>query len=90
MYVSILAAVSFVAFCLYVSDKNRAKRGAYRISEKVLLSVSFFGGAIGGICAMKLVRHKTKHWYFKVVNVLGIVWQVALAVYIFMTRVVML
>ncbi len=90
VYVSVLAMMSLVTFCLYVSDKNRAKKGAYRISEKVLLSVSFFGGAIGGICAMKLVRHKTKHWYFTAVNVLGLVWQVALAVYIFMTRVVML
>ena len=87
IYLLILFLIGLVNFCLYASDKMRAKNGLWRIPESVLLSVSFFGGAIGGLCAMKLVRHKTKHWYFTAVNVLGLLWQVALAVYIFRTRV---
>ena len=90
VYLLILAVVSLVSFYLYVSDKMRAQNGLWRIPEATLLAVSFFGGAIGGLCAMKLVRHKTKHWYFTAVNVLGLLWQVALAVYIFMTKVLML
>ena len=30
----------------------------------VLLSVGFFGGAVGALLGMKLFRHKTKHWKF--------------------------
>ena len=40
-----LAAVSVIAFILYGADKSRARRGAWRIPEKVLLGFSFFGGA---------------------------------------------
>ena len=75
IYLIALAFVSFVTFCAYAVDKGKAKRGEWRISEKVLLLLSFFGGALGGCCAMHLVRHKTKKWYFHFVNLLGLVWQ---------------
>ncbi len=47
-------------------DKSKAKRGAWRIPEKVLFFVSFLGGSIGTWAGMYLFRHKTKHWYFVV------------------------
>ena len=78
-----LAAMSAAAFCLYASDKKRAKKDMRRIPEKVLLGVSFLGGAIGGYAAMFARRHKTRHWYFHAVNLLGIAWQVALLVVLF-------
>ena len=76
------ALMSIVTFALYAADKHKATTGAWRIPEKVLLLMSFLGGAIGGFLAMQLVRHKTKaeHWYFTVVNLLGIAWQVAAAI----------
>lgn len=74
----VFAVISVVAFALYGADKSRAKRGAWRIPEKVLLGFSFFGGAVGGLLGMCLFRHKTRHWYFWLVNVVGIVWQAAL------------
>lgn len=52
----VLAVMSVAAFVLYGSDKAKAKRGAWRISEKVLLSVSFFGGSVGGLAGMLLFR----------------------------------
>lgn len=73
----ILAAVSLAAFIVYGADKSRAKRGAWRISEKALLGLSFFGGAAGGLLGMVLFRHKTRHWYFWAVNFLGLAWQAA-------------
>ena len=73
------AAISFITFILYGADKSKARRGAWRIPEKVLLGFSFFGGAVGGLFGMNLFRHKTKHWYFWAVNVLGLVVQIALA-----------
>jgi uncharacterized membrane protein YsdA (DUF1294 family) len=47
-----------------------------------LLGLGFFGGAIGAIAGMELFRHKTKHWYFWVVNILGLLWQAALGVFL--------
>lgn len=72
-----LAAVSLAAFILYGADKSKARRGAWRIPEKVLLSLSFFGGAAGGLLGMVLFRHKTRHWYFWTVNFVGLAWQLA-------------
>ena len=63
-YIGYLVGVSLVAFFAYVIDKGKAKRGAWRIPEKVLLTLSLIGGATGGYVAMNLVRHKTQKWYF--------------------------
>ena len=78
IYGILLAVISAVAFILYGADKGRAKRGAWRIPEKVLLGFSFFGGAPGGVLGMLAFRHKTRHWYFWAINLLGIAWQAAL------------
>lgn len=78
IYLSVIAAMSAIAFVLYGVDKSRAKRGKWRIRESVLLGTGFFGGAVGALLAMKLFRHKTKHWYFTVINLLGLIIQAAL------------
>ena len=74
--------MSVLALLAYVVDKVKAQRGAWRIPEKVLLSLSFFGGAMGGYLAMNTVRHKTRKWYFHLVNILGLIWQIILLVYL--------
>lgn len=71
------AVISLITFCLYGTDKRRAKDGRWRIPERVLLLLSFFGGAFGGTLGMVLFRHKTKKTAFIIVNALGLVWQVA-------------
>ena len=81
-YLIYLTLMSVVTFVMYVADKNKAQKGRWRTSEKALLSMSFLGGAIGGYLAMHLARHKTKHWYFHVVNVLGLIWQIGLLVWL--------
>lgn len=78
----IFAALSLLAFILYGADKHKARRGLWRIPEKTLLLTSFLGGALGGLAAMQIFRHKTKHWYFYAVNLLGLAWQVGLAIYL--------
>ncbi len=82
-YLIYLATLSVFAFFLYAIDKRKAVRGAWRIKESALLGVSFVGGALGGLIAMYLVRHKTRKWYFVIVNCLGLAWQVAVAVFLF-------
>ena len=76
--VTIFGILSVITFFMYGIDKFKAQRGKWRISEKALLVSSFIGGAVGGFLAMQLFRHKTKHWYFSVVNILGLVWQIGL------------
>ena len=79
-----LVLLSLITFAMYKADKNKAKKGAMRTPEKVLLLSSLFGGAFGGYPAMLIFRHKTKgeHWYFTFVNLLGIVIHAALIVLI--------
>ena len=83
IYLIILAALGFITFLAYAVDKVKAKRNAWRISEKALLTLSFFGGAVGGCLAMQLVRHKTKKWYFHFVNIIGLIWQLTLLAYLY-------
>ncbi len=80
----LLAAVyvimSIIAFCFYAADKAKAKKGAWRIPEKVLLLLGFLGGGLGALLGMHCLRHKTKHWYFWVVNIAGLIWQAVLLI----------
>jgi uncharacterized membrane protein YsdA (DUF1294 family) len=80
IYAAFIFIMSLIAFILYSADKQKAKRGAWRIPEAVLLNFGIFGGAVGALLGMKAFRHKTKHWYFWVVNILGLLWQAALPV----------
>lgn len=57
--------VNVLGFALMGIDKNRARRGAWRISETSLFLTAIVGGSIGCIAGMQVFRHKTKHWYFK-------------------------
>ena len=82
VYTIYLAVLSLAAFTAYALDKRKAEKGAWRTPEAVLLALSFFGGAIGGYSAMNAVRHKTKRWYFHVVNGLGLVWQISLLIFL--------
>ena len=81
-YAAYLLLMSIITFFMYAADKNKAKKGKWRVPEKVLLLMSFFGGAFGGYTAMLALRHKTKgeHWYFTAVNLLGIIAHTALMI----------
>ena len=78
-----VVALSLITYFTYVIDKVKAKKGAWRIPEKVLLGLSSFGGALGGLIAMYSVRHKTKHWYFTVINVLSLGLHLFILIYLY-------
>jgi len=70
------AAVLYVilncaALFLYGSDKRRAVKDMYRISESTLLAAGFFG-PFGALAGMRLFRHKTRKLKFKLVYVFAI------------------
>ena len=78
-----IAALSVIALLLYAIDKRKAKKKRWRIPEKTLLLLGFLGGAAGALLGMNLFRHKTKHWYFWAVNLVGLLWQAALLVFLY-------
>ena len=59
-----LIIVNAAAFLLMLADKQKAKRGAWRIPEKTLIGAAAIGGSIGALCGMYLFRHKTRHLKF--------------------------
>lgn len=81
-FLAAMALISLVAFFAYGIDKRRAKRGRWRTKEVVLLGLSFFGGAVGALLGMKVFRHKTRHWYFWAVGILGLAWQCTVLIYL--------
>lgn len=59
------ALITIVAFVLMGIDKQKAKKGAFRISEASLFITALLGGSIGSIAGMLVFHHKTNHWYFQ-------------------------
>lgn len=70
--------MSIVTLFAYKIDKVKAKNGSYRIKEKTLLIMPWLMGGIGGFMGVYVVRHKTKHWYFVMNNVLALIFQFAI------------
>lgn len=73
--------MSLISFLLMGWDKRCARRGHWRVSEKALFLSAILMGAIGGTLGMKIFRHKTKHWYFKlffpalaILQILLVIW----------------
>ncbi len=58
--------VNFIALALMGIDKQKAKKGDFRISEASLFLAALLGGAIGSTMGMLLFHHKTQHWYFQI------------------------
>ena len=59
-----LLLINAASFGFMLADKLKARRNSWRIPEKVLLALSALGGSLGGILAMHLFRHKTRHLRF--------------------------
>ena len=73
-----------IVFFLYGTDKLKAKKGAWRISEKTLLLCAFLLGGVGAFAGMKVFRHKTQHTSFKIlVPVFGLL-SLGAMVYLYM------
>ena len=56
-YLIIVNIGTWLAFGL---DKWKAKTGAWRIPERVLLLLALAGGSVGAMAGMMLFRHKTR------------------------------
>ena len=61
-----LLLINIISAVFTAADKYKAKRGRFRISEDLLLTLAFIGGAAAEYITMKIIRHKTKHKKFMI------------------------
>lgn len=52
--------INIIGFFIMWLDKQKAKKGAWRIPEKTLFIITALGGGIGTIAGMYTFRHKTQ------------------------------
>lgn len=82
LFLILLLFMSMITFFFYFADKQKAKKGAWRIPESTLLLLSFLGGSAGALLGMILCRHKTKHIKFRILVPLSLLLHAALLVYL--------
>ena len=82
----LMAVMSVFLFTMMGLDKAKARRGAWRISEKALFVFALLGGAPGGTAGMFLFRHKTRHWTFRLGFPLLAAAQLALLAWLYLKQ----
>lgn len=76
-----LIAVNLITLAVYIIDKIKARRHAWRISEAALLLWAVAGGSIGALVGIFIVRHKSQHLKFRYGVPAIFIFQTALAIY---------
>lgn len=75
-------AINIIGIIVNIADKQKAKRGKWRIPEATLWAIALLGGSVGSYAAMKTIRHKTKHKSFMIGFPLIIVFQFAIIIFL--------
>ena len=73
-------SVNLFTFFLYGQDKHRARRGQWRISERLLLECAFAGGGVGAGLGMLLFRHKIRHMKLRLLVPLSILLWIGIVI----------
>ena len=74
-----LAVINLMSFIIFFIDKQKSKKGKWRIQEKTLHTFSFMGGVFGSIAAMLLFHHKTKKPDFIIITIIALLLTLFLA-----------
>lgn len=61
LVIGYLFLLNMLAFILFGTDKQKAKRNKWRISEFRLLLFAVLGGSPGALTGMYFFYHKTRH-----------------------------
>lgn len=61
-----LIIINIIGFAIMFIDKQKAKKGAWRIPEKTIFIVTALGGGVGTIAGMYIFRHKTQKLNFTI------------------------
>ena len=83
---SYLLIINITSFAFYGADKQKAKKGKWRISENTLLLLAVIGGSIGAIAGMKIFHHKTQKTNFKLGLPIIFILQILLVTGVFLLR----
>lgn len=81
-----LVVINLVTFLAMFSDKRKAEKARRRIPERTLFMLVAIGGGIGGIAGMYVFRHKTKKARFVVGFPAILIFEILVAVGIFLSR----
>ena len=84
-YMLIMSIIGFISMGMdkrRSMDKRKAIKRGWRIPERTLILIAFFGGALGSFLGMNLFRHKTKHMKFKILIPLALLVNILLWVQI--------
>ncbi|KAF1304690.1 MULTISPECIES: DUF1294 domain-containing protein [Enterococcus] len=74
--------INLYVFFLMGYDKHRARKQQWRIPESNLLFMGVVGGGLGGLLAQHIFHHKTLKRKFTICFIIGILVDVALAIYV--------
>lgn len=81
-----LCIMNLIGFIICFADKKKAQKGAWRIPEKTLFTVSGLGGCFGFFIGMRIFRHKTKHLSFRIlIPLFCVLWIAAVVALIILT-----
>ena len=80
-----LLCVHLISFLAMFIDKQKAKKGSWRIKESTLLILALIGGSIGGIAGMYIFHHKTKKARFYIGMPAMLVLQIMLVIAVICT-----
>ena len=61
-----LIIINIITFITYGIDTAKARKGAWRITEKTLIGLAVAGGSIGAMAGMSFFHHKTRKPLFKI------------------------
>ncbi len=62
----VIISINIIVFLMFGVDKFLSKQKGRRIPEAVLLVLSFFFGAYGGVLGMIVFNHKTNKMIFRI------------------------
>ena len=82
-FLAYLILINLITFIAYGVDKNKAKNKSWRISEFTLIFISIIGGALGGLMAMVIYKHKLSKKSFYIGLPLIIVLNITIQLVIF-------
>jgi len=84
-WVALFLALNLFVFSIYFLDKQAARHGRRRISERTLLTLALIGGSFGAVAAQQFLRHKTKKEPFRSILIGILILHGALAAVLVMT-----
>ena len=80
-----LVIVNIIGFLAMYLDKQKAKKGSWRIQEKTLMMLTALGGGIGTLTGMYVFRHKTKKLKFTIGVPVIIIAEILLVIILIVT-----